>query len=46
MWKAIETSAREVGVGKTEGRRGKRRSREKEGRKGEEITEKGENSRS
>jgi len=35
MWKAVETSAREVGMGKTEGRRSKGGGREKERREGE-----------
>ena len=48
VWKTVEASTREVGMGETERRRGKRGSREKEGGKikgKEEETEK-ENSRS
>jgi len=45
IWKAVETCARKVGIGKAEGRRGKRGSREKKGEKEkEEETEKGRNS--
>ena len=45
VWETVETSAREVGIGETKGRRGKRGSRKKEREKGkEEETEKGENS--
>jgi len=45
MWKAVEASIREVGMGKTEGRRSKGGSRkEKEGKEEEEETEKGKNS--
>ena len=36
MWEAVEASARKVGMGKAEGRRGKRGSREEKGGKGEE----------
>ena len=36
MWEAVETSAREVRVGKAKGRRSEGRSREKERRKREE----------
>ena len=44
VWEVVEASAREVGMGETKGRRGKRESREKEGGKGEEEeTEKGGN---
>ena len=45
MWEAVETGAREIGVGKAEGRRGKGGSREKERRK-EEKTVETENNRS
>ena len=46
VWEVVKASVREVRMGETKGRRGKR-SREKEGGKGkEEETEKGENSRS
>jgi len=48
MWEVVETSTRKIRVGKTEGRRGKRESREKEGGKREgkkEETEKRENHR-
>jgi len=42
MWETVETSAREIRVGKAEGGRSKRRSREKERREEEEEeTEKG-----
>jgi len=41
MWEIVETSTREIRVGKAEGGRSKRRSREKEGREREEETEKG-----
>ena len=34
MWKAVETSVREIRVGKAEGGRSKRRSWKKMGRKG------------
>ena len=34
MWKAVETGAREIGVGKAEGERSKRRSWKKTGIKG------------
>ena len=45
VWKAVEASAREVGMGETKERRDRRGSREKERGKGEEEeTEKGENS--
>jgi len=45
VWEAVEASAREVGMGETKGRRGKRGSREKEEEKREEEeTKKGENS--
>ena len=37
MWKAVETSAREVGMGKAEGRRSKGRSREKKKEKTVEV---------
>jgi len=41
MWKAVETSARKIGVGKAKGRRSERRSWKKEGREGQkEETEK------
>ena len=44
VWEAVEASIREVRMGETKGRRGKRGSREKEGGKGEEEeTEKEEN---
>ena len=47
MWETVETGAREIGVGKTEGRRSKggKRGKEREERK-EGKTEEGENSRS
>ena len=35
MWEAVEASTREVRIGETEGGRGKRESREKEGGKRE-----------
>ena len=42
MWEAVETSTREVGVGKAKGRKSKERSRKKERRKREkEEAEKG-----
>ena len=45
MWETVETGAREIGVGKTERRGGKRGSREEKGGKGEEEeTEKGKSS--
>ena len=45
MWEAVETGAREVGMGEVEGRRSEGRSRKKERGKGEEEeTEKGKNS--
>jgi len=44
MWEIVETSAREIRVGKAEGGRSKRRSRKKEGREEEEEEiEKGKN---
>ena len=47
MWKAVETSTGEVGIGEAERRRSKKGSREKEREKGkEEKAEEGENSRS
>ena len=47
VWEVVKASVREVRMGETKGRRGKRRSRKKEEGKGkEEETEKGENSRS
>ena len=47
VWEVVEASVREVGMGETKGRRGKRESREKEEGKGEEEeTEKGGNGRS
>ena len=36
MWETVKTSAREIGVGKAEGGRSKRRSRKKEEREEEE----------
>ena len=39
MWKIVETSTREVGVGKTEGRGNERRSREKKRRRSKEGEE-------
>ena len=47
MWETVETSTREIGVGKTEGRRSKGRKggKEREERK-EEEPEEGENGRS
>ena len=42
MWEIVETSAREIKVGKAEGERSKRRSREKEGREEEEEAVKSE----
>jgi len=43
MWEAVETGAREVGVGKAEGRRSKGRSwKEERGKGQEEEIEKGE----
>ena len=46
MWEAVETSTREVGMGKTERIRGKRGNREKErGKEEEEKTEERENGR-
>jgi len=45
MWKAVEASIREIGMGKTEGRRSKGgRRKEKGGKREEEETEKGKNS--
>ena len=35
VWKAVETSIGEVGMGEAEGRRGKGGKREEKGRKGE-----------
>ena len=44
MWETVETSTREVRIGKAKRRRSERRSREKERRKGEEEeAEKGKN---
>jgi len=46
MWETVETSAREIRVGKAEGERSKRRSRKKERREEEEEeTEKGKDNR-
>ena len=47
MWETVETSAREIGVGKTEGRRSKggKRGKEREERK-KEKSEEGEDGRS
>ena len=46
MWEAVETSTREVGVGKAKERRSEERSREKERRKKEEEeAEKGKDNR-
>jgi len=43
VWQTVEASTRKIGVGKTERRGSKGRSREEKGRKGqEEETEKGE----
>ena len=45
VWKAVETSTREIGIGKTRGRKGKEEKGKKEREKGkEEETEKEENS--
>ena len=45
MWKAVEASTREVRMGETKERRGKRRKEEKKrGKEEEEETEKGKNS--
>ena len=47
MWETVETSAREIGIGEAEGRRGTGGKREEKGREGEkEKTEEGENDRS
>ena len=46
VWKTVETSAREVGLGETEGGRSKRGSRKKIGRKRKKKVEERKNGRS
>jgi len=42
VWQTVEASTRKIGVGETERRGSKGRSRKEEGRKGQEETKKGE----